>query len=59
MIGYKLRINNNLGQNVYSQELSQAQFNIDLSSWKVAGTYFVELLDQKGNKVESKIILVK
>ena len=59
MIGYKLRINNSLGQSVYSQELSLAQFSIDLSSWKVAGTYFVELLDQNGNKVESKIILVK
>jgi hypothetical protein len=59
MIGYKLSINNSLGQIVYSQELSQAQFSNDLSSWKVAGTYFVELIDQKGNKVESKIILVK
>jgi hypothetical protein len=59
MIGYKLSINNSLGQTVYSQELNQAQFNIDLSSWKVAGTYFVELIDQNGNKVESKIILVK
>jgi hypothetical protein len=59
MMGYKLSINNSLGQTVYSQELSQAQFSIDLSSWKVAGTYFVELIDQKGNKVESKIILVK
>jgi hypothetical protein len=59
MIGYKLRINNSLGQSVYSQELNQAHFSIDLNSWKVAGTYFVELLDQKGNKVESKIILVK
>jgi hypothetical protein len=59
MIGYKLSINNSLGQSVYSQELNQAHFSIDLSSWKVAGTYFVELVDQKGNKVESKIILVK
>jgi hypothetical protein len=59
MIGYKLSINNSLGQTVYSQELNQAQFSINLSSWKVAGTYFVELIDQNGNKVESKIILVK
>jgi hypothetical protein len=59
MMGYKLSINNSLGQTVYSQELSLAQFSIDLNSWKVAGTYFVELIDQNGNKVESKIIMVK
>jgi hypothetical protein len=59
MNGYTVRINNTLGQTVFSQAVNQQQFFIDLSGWTGNGFYYLDLLDPQGNSIERKVIVVQ
>jgi hypothetical protein len=59
MNGYTVRINNTLGQTVFSQAVNQQQFFIDLSGWTGSGFYYLDLLDPQGNSIERKVIVVQ
>jgi hypothetical protein len=59
MNGYTVRINNALGQTVFSQAVNQQQFFIDLSGWTGNGFYYLDLLDPQGNSIERKVIVVQ
>jgi hypothetical protein len=56
---YTARINNSLGQTVFSQTINQQQFFIDLSTWTGNGIYYLDILDAQGNSIESKVIVVQ
>jgi hypothetical protein len=56
---YTARINNSLGQTVFSQIINQQQFFIDLSTWTGNGIYYLDILDAQGNSIESKVIIVQ
>lgn len=59
MIGYTVRINNALGQTVFSQTVNQQQFYIDLSGWTGNGYYYLDLIDNLGNTIENKVIVIQ
>jgi hypothetical protein len=59
MSGYSIKIQNSLGQQVFSSAITQAQFNIDLSTWTGKGIYYVRLLDTQGNVVTTRKILLQ
>ena len=59
MNGYTVRINNALGQTVLTQAVNQQQFFIDLSTWTGNGLYYLDLIDNSGNSVETKVIVVQ
>jgi hypothetical protein len=59
MSGYSIKIQNNLGQQVFNSAINQAQFNIDLSTWTGKGIYYVRLLDASGNVVTTRKILLQ
>jgi N-acetylneuraminic acid mutarotase len=59
MNGYTVRINNTLGQTVFSQAVNQQQFFIDLSGWTGSGLYYLDLLDPQGNSIARKVIVVE
>lgn len=59
MNGYTVRINNALGQTVFTQAVNQQQFFIDLSTWTGNGLYYLDLIDNSGNSVETKVIVVQ
>ena len=59
MNGYTVRINNALGQTVFTQAVNQQQFFIDLSTWTGSGLYYLDLIDNSGNSVETKVIVVQ
>jgi len=59
MAGYSIKIENSLGQQVFSSAITQAQFNIDLSTWTGKGIYFVRVLDAQGNVVTTRKILLQ
>ena len=59
MAGYSIKIENSLGQQVFSSAITQAQFNIDLSTWTGKGIYFVRVLDTQGNVVTTRKILLQ
>jgi hypothetical protein len=59
MNGYAVRIYNALGQTVFTQAVNQQQFFIDLSTWTGNGLYYLNLIDNQGNSVETKVIVVQ
>ena len=59
MNGYTVRIYNALGQTVFTQAVNQQQFFIDLSTWTGNGLYYLNLIDNQGNSVETKVIVVQ
>lgn len=59
MSGYSIKIQNSLGQQVFNSAITQAQFNIDLSTWTGKGIYYVRLLDASGNVVTTRKILLQ
>lgn len=59
MLGYSLRIENSLAQTVYNTAINQQQFFVDLSSWSGNGTYFLNIIDNLGNTIEVKKIILQ
>ncbi len=59
MNGYALRIDNNIGQTVFNQQIDRQQVQIDLSSWPGKGVYFLRITDPQNNIIEVKKILLQ
>ncbi len=57
--GYRLRITNTSGQNIFSTEINQQTSYIDLSGWTGNGIYFVQLIDPKNNTIENRKIVIQ
>jgi len=56
---YTLKIINSLSQIVYQTTLNQSLATIDLKSWSVSGTYFVQIYDSTNKLVEVKKIILQ
>jgi len=56
---YSLKISNTLNQPVYQTTLNQPLTTIDLKSWSLSGTYFVQLFDYTGKLIEVKKIILQ
>jgi len=50
--GYKIEVNNLLGQTVYTNSINSTNNSIDLSSLGNKGIYFVKVLDENNNVVD-------
>ncbi len=59
MAGYSIKIENNVGQQVFQSAINQAQFYVDLSTWTGNGLYFVHLIDAQGNTVTVRKIVLQ
>jgi hypothetical protein len=59
MSGYTLRIDNSLGQTVFTTPISQQQSLINLSGWSGMGTYFVYVVDAQQNILEVRKIVLQ
>lgn len=59
MNGYSIRIDNSLSQTVFSSPINQAVFSIDLDSWSGYGLYFVYIIDNFGNTIETRKIILQ
>lgn len=59
MVGYQIKINNSIGQTVFSSFINQQQFYVDLSLWSGNGIYFVYIIDHLGNTIETRKILLQ
>jgi hypothetical protein len=56
---YKITIQNQLNQIIFQHQINQPQFIIDISSWNLNGLYLFQLVDNLGNIIETKKIIVK
>lgn len=59
MSGYTLRIDNSLGQTVFTSLINQQQFSVNLSTWTGNGTYFVYVIDQLSNTIDVRKIVIQ
>lgn len=59
MNGNTIRIDNVTGVNVFSQEIHQQQFEINLFTWTGKGVYFLYLIDPGGKSVDVKKIVLQ
>lgn len=57
--GYTIKILNSLGQIMYSSEISTQMISIDLSNWSGNGLYLLHLIDNKGNSLDVKKIILQ
>jgi hypothetical protein len=57
--GYKLRIDNSLGQKVYETNIATAQSVVDLNTWTGKGLYVVYTIDDKGHTIDVKKIVLQ
>jgi len=58
MIGYIIKINNSLGQPVYTNNITQQSSNIDLTTW-TRGTYFINIVDNNNTTISIKTLILQ
>jgi hypothetical protein len=59
MNGYTIKIDNAVGQTVFSTQIEQQEYLINLSTWTGSGTYFVYIIDGQQNIIETKKIIIQ
>lgn len=57
--GYKIAIENSLGQQVFFSLINQQQFFVDLSGWTGNGLYFVHIIDPQNNTIDIRKIILQ
>jgi hypothetical protein len=59
MNGYLVKITNNLGQIVYSANITQQSVTLNLGDWTGDGLYHLELFDSQNNVIENRKIVLQ
>jgi hypothetical protein len=57
--GYTMRITNSAGQEVYNQNITQAEVTLDLSNWGGNGLYILYINDPSNNTIAVKQIILQ
>ncbi len=57
--GYSIRIDNTLGQTVYSNQINQQSVTVDINSWTGNGIYLIYLLNTAGIPVDVRKIVIQ
>ena len=59
MPNYSIKIENSLGQVVFTNPINQQSFYVDLNGWSGNGVYFLKLLDAQNNEVTVRKIVLQ
>ncbi|MFZ4414738.1 MAG: LamG-like jellyroll fold domain-containing protein [Bacteroidales bacterium] len=59
VIGYQIKISNSLGQQMFQSPINQKTSYIDLKSWTGNGIYFVSIIDETGNIIDIRKIVIQ
>jgi hypothetical protein len=59
MNGYLVKITNNLGQIVYSANITQQSVTLNLGDWTGDGLYHLKILDPQNNVIENRKIVLQ
>ena len=59
MNGYSIKIENVIGQTVFSSSINAASFYVDLSNWTGNGVYLLHIKNSQGNDVEVRKIVLQ
>ncbi len=59
MIGYQLKIINELGAIVFETNVEDQLYEVNLSTWTCIGLYYVQVFDSGGNIIDIKKIILQ
>ena len=59
LIGYQLKIENSLGQQVFQTTINQQSNYLSLNNWGGNGLYFVRIIDPQGNTIDIRKIVLQ
>ena len=59
MNGYTIKIENSLGQNVFTQIINQQSYSVDLNSWTGKGLYYVSIFDAQSKLIDRRKIILQ
>lgn len=59
MNGYQLKIENSIGQQVFQTNITQQTDYLNLTTWGGNGLYFVRIIDQQGNTIDIRKIVLQ
>ena len=59
LTGYKLKITNTLGQQVYQTTITQQLYNVDLTTFGGKGIYFVNVINPQGTTIDIKKVVLQ
>ena len=57
--GYSIRIDNTMGQVMFTSQVQQQSAYIDLNTWTGVGVYFIYLLDGQGHVIDVRKIVLQ
>jgi hypothetical protein len=57
--GYQLKIENSLGQQVFQTNINQQSDYLNLTNWGGNGLYFVRIIDNQGNTIDIRKIVLQ
>lgn len=56
---YVIKISNSLGQTVFQSQITQQKTTLNMNGWTGKGIYILELIDNNGNAIENKKIVLQ
>jgi hypothetical protein len=59
MNGYKLIVENSVGQQIFQTNISQQSDNLSLTNWTGNGVYFIHIIDSTGNTIAIRKIVLQ
>ncbi len=59
MNAYSLRIDNTMGQTVFTSTITMQSYYLDLNTWTGNGVYFIYLINAQGNVVDVRSIVIQ
>lgn len=59
MGGYTIKIENSLGQNVFTQTINQQSYTVDLNSWTGKGLYYISIFDNQSKLIDKRKIILQ
>ncbi len=59
MLGYQLKIENAIGQQVFQTSITQQADYLSLATWGGNGLYFVRIIDPQGNTIDLRKIVLQ
>ena len=59
MNGYKIKIISQLGSTVFDAHIEQSLYEINLSTWEGKGLYYITVIDDGGNIIDTRKIILQ
>ena len=59
MIGYQLKIINQLGEIVFETNVEEPLYEVNLSTWSGMGLYYIQVINSSGSIIDIRKIVLQ